>query len=120
MKFNILARSWKIKKSQTIWQNIEQKLPKTGSKMPFVAHFYSLWLTHAFSSNSIILKPIRCLETWLDFQNFWAVNRYGRPKNVPQKMKNDILTKYKVCLIFLTLFDVIDVRSINLNFNKKF
>ena len=42
MKFNILAKSSKIKQLQTISQNIKYKLTKTVIKMSFIAHVYSL------------------------------------------------------------------------------
>ena len=31
-----------------MWQNIKYKLPKTGSKMSFIAHFYSLLMKNVF------------------------------------------------------------------------
>ena len=38
--FSILARSCKFKKSEAISQKIKYRLPKTGSKITFVPHFY--------------------------------------------------------------------------------
>ena len=48
MKFKIRVTDnmtkYKIQATKTgsIWQNIKYKLPKTGSKMSFIPHFYSL------------------------------------------------------------------------------
>ena len=56
MKFNILARSSKFKRIQTIRQKIKYNLPNTGRKMTFIPHFYPLlmktfpwvWLSKSF------------------------------------------------------------------------
>ena len=56
------------------------------------------------------------LSEFLGSEPLWAPKRCA-PKNEKRHFNKvqSLLNK-----IFLTLFDVIDVRSINLNFNKKF
>ena len=56
------------------------------------------------------------LSEFLGSEPLWASKKYA-PKNEKQHFNKVQSLPNK---IFLTLFDVIDVRSINLNFNKKF
>ena len=62
MKFNILAKSSKVKQLQTISQNIKYKLTKTVIKMSFIAHVYSLLMNTYLGPNQSF-KPFRYLET---------------------------------------------------------
>ena len=49
MRFMILTRNWKFLKLQAIWTNRNRKIPKiTGSKTPFIPHFY-FFLMKAFT-----------------------------------------------------------------------
>ena len=70
MKFSIQARSSTLTKLKTILQKIKYKLPKTGSKMIFIRHFYRLLMKTSTQVQASHLRTCQMFGKMIQLSDF--------------------------------------------------